>query len=101
VQKKSQFYAAAFTLFFGPLGLFYISVSQAFLAIALSIPVLFWAAAASHTGSTVLIVFWLVLIAVAVSMTRKHNRIVMEKEDLDERRHQEVVNAARGGVRGR
>lgn len=93
---KSQSRAALLTALFGPLGLAYISISEAFVGLVLAVILLPLASAAAPQAIVWIYGgFWVTCIAVAVSLTRRHNDRVAQKESLEQKRHDELLAAMR------
>jgi hypothetical protein len=85
--KKSYIAQVLWTVIGGPLGLFYSSATAG--AVMLIIAVLL----AMASGGLLLIFLWPVTIFVGLGTVQSYN----EKVDLEERRHQELLEATRRG----
>ena len=89
-KRKSQLVGFVLTFFFGPLGLFYSSVAAAF---GLLLGVIVAALAMPLLGFFVALILWMVSIGISFATVGAYNR----RADLEDRRHAELVSAARGG----
>jgi hypothetical protein len=88
MKTKSYFASLILTLIFGPLGLLYSSAWQAAVLLVVSIGLL-----ATHTDMLIAVYALSVFLGLcAVHETNKQARI---REELEERRHEELVRAAR------
>lgn len=95
MKRKSIGTAVVLTALLGPLGLFYISAGQAVIAIVLALVVIPVALGSVGSGAAIMLSFWGILVAVAWSMTAKHNKEIRDREITEERRHQELLQASR------
>lgn len=92
MKKKSHGANILLTLLFGPLGLLYASAWQ---AVILTVVTIGLASVASVTG---VLVVWGLCILLGASAVKKHNDAIILREDKEERRHQELLDATRQGA---
>ena len=90
--RKSHWINLILTVILGPLGLFYASAWQAVILIVIVLASTPWL---SPGG---MLLFWGLSIALGVSAVSERNKAVQAREDLDERRHQELIRATRQGA---
>ena len=90
MRRKSQAISLFLTAVFGPLGVFYTSAWQAIVLFIAAIVVM-----GTPWFLTGLLVIWVLSIAVSASAVKTHNDEIDRKESIDERRHQELLEAAR------
>lgn len=86
--RKSHAVNIIMTVLLGPIGLFYASAWQAVVLIIITLGCLSWL----QPGGVMVI--WGLSIALGASAVHERNKAVQAREDLDERRHQELVRAA-------
>lgn len=89
--QKSPWMAFIAAFFFGPIGLMYASVTQGVVGLLLAV-------AFAFTGPfaiPLMIALWIGCCLSAPSIVKKQNKQVREKAELEERRHQEILQATR------
>ena len=96
MERKSQRVNIGLVLVFGPLGLFYASVWQAFVLLLCAVFVMVLPAPINLYG---LGVIWLLALAVGMSAVSARNKKIDQQEAVDERRHQELIAATREAAR--
>ena len=90
--RKSVLSAFVLTVFLGPLGLMYVSLSQGFFGLVIALLMLPLPGSMSFIG---LMFLWAACILDGVTTAAKINRGIDAREELEERRHQELVSATR------
>ncbi|MGB7299385.1 MAG: hypothetical protein WA888_06120 [Burkholderiaceae bacterium] len=83
--RKSQLVGILLTLFFGPLGLFYSSVAAAIAMLILAVAI------GSFTFFVGALFVWPFCVLLSLFTVHRHNRAVK----IEERRHQQLVEATR------
>ncbi len=89
-RRKSQLVGFVLTFFFGPLGLFYSSIAA---ALAVLIGMFLYAAVMPVLVIFLAPILWLVSIGLSFATVAAYNR----RAELEDRRHEELVTATRGG----
>ena len=89
---KSQINGILLTLFFGPLGNLYGSVSAGVIMIVVCLALI------SMTAGLSLVITWPLCILVSIGTVADHNTAFKKAAALEESRHQELLEAARHGA---
>lgn len=97
MRKKSHGVNVALTLLLGPLGLFYASAWQAVVLALIAIAVAGAGFAINPVvGVPGLLWVWGLAILLGAFAVKAHNTEIRDREELEERRHREMVAAAAG-----
>lgn len=95
-RRRSPAAASLLALVLGPLGLVYVSVSQALVGVLIAL-IIIPVAIAMYPSSAALIlaIFWILIVVCAFSTAEKINAEADERDALEERRHNEMLEAVR------
>lgn len=93
--RKSHSVNLVLVVLFGPVGLLYASVWQALVLMLVAVFVVGLLGSSAPVG---LAVVWLLALAVGVSAVRTRNAVIDAKDELEERRHQELIAATRAAT---